>query len=571
MKINFLPYLLDIVLHSEVNSVQHRASAKDGQLTITLFKLTPAIWGRCEADGDKETLSAVKAVALKNRAELDEQLAVQRTEQRLADEKTSLRKQMALAEDERGRLEAVQQEEKEGAEREVYETFARMQAAEHQQQQVTKTVKPAVPLPAAALAVPSKADVHPADDLFGDDDIEEEAPAPLTPVPVEREEEEEQEEEIRYIPPPRSVDSTVQIKFTPRVFPTPLRESKVAEEQDWIAKNRQHLKHHGVLGKNVSGDVSEEDPVWLKSKGDDFFRGGDARSALNAYSAAIDADSRFTACYANRAACYLKLEMFAQCKLDCDVVVEHMQGAEGGSEDKSPERMKGLASLVKTLCRRGAALCQLGQFTESLSDYCQALAKFHQLDGSIMHALPNVSADSIKGDIDRLRLLCAADTLKKEADRLFSEQQLQDALTKYDQAIGMMPVHVSSLSNRSACKLALGDIAGAVEDCQTAIDLLQCDGVQGKKQLGGEGSGSGMLTAILPPPGSDKRKQWLLKTLARQAVGLVQLDRLDEAVTVYEQACKLEPKDAKLAADLASIVAKRSEQVAASAGTISGQ
>jgi hypothetical protein len=53
-----------------------------------------------------------------------------------------------------------------------------------------------------------------------------------------------------------------------------MRESKASEEEDWIAKNRRHLKQHGVIGKNISGggDFSEEDPVWLKAKGDDFFR-----------------------------------------------------------------------------------------------------------------------------------------------------------------------------------------------------------------------------------------------------------------------------------------------------------
>jgi len=59
----------------------------------------------------------------------------------------------------------------------------------------------------------------------------------------------------------------------------------------------------------AAGDVSEEDPVWLKAKGDDFFRSGDCRSAVNAYSAAIDADEQMTACYSNRSACFLKLNM----------------------------------------------------------------------------------------------------------------------------------------------------------------------------------------------------------------------------------------------------------------------
>ena len=53
------------------------------------------------------------------------------------------------------------------------------------------------------------------------------------------------------------------MKYTPRVFPTPMRESKASEEEDWIAKNRQNLKKHAILGKGVKGgaDVSESDPA----------------------------------------------------------------------------------------------------------------------------------------------------------------------------------------------------------------------------------------------------------------------------------------------------------------------
>ena len=52
------------------------------------------------------------------------------------------------------------------------------------------------------------------------------------------------EAEMKYLVPPRSAgvssdsSSRVSIEFTPRIFPTPLRESKVAEEEDWVAKNR---------------------------------------------------------------------------------------------------------------------------------------------------------------------------------------------------------------------------------------------------------------------------------------------------------------------------------------------
>ena len=42
-------------------------------------------------------------------------------------------------------------------------------------------------------------------------------------------------------------------------------------------------------------------------------RSGDIQSALNAYSAAIDADEKMLQCYSNRAACFLKLGMHSEC------------------------------------------------------------------------------------------------------------------------------------------------------------------------------------------------------------------------------------------------------------------
>ena len=71
--------------------------------------------------------------------------------------------------------------------------------------------------------------------------------------------------------------------------------------------------------------MSISDPTWLKGKGDDFFRAGDVRSAINAYSAAIDADEDLTSCYSNRAACYLKLGMFVECEVDCNTAVKQIK------------------------------------------------------------------------------------------------------------------------------------------------------------------------------------------------------------------------------------------------------
>lgn len=64
-------------------------------------------------------------------------------------------------------------------------------------------------------------------------------------------------------------------------------------------------------------DISEADPVWLKGKGDDFFRAGDYRGALNAYDASLQLSSDQPRCLSNRAACYLALGRSSECADDC--------------------------------------------------------------------------------------------------------------------------------------------------------------------------------------------------------------------------------------------------------------
>lgn len=72
---------------------------------------------------------------------------------------------------------------------------------------------------------------------------------PVAPVKVKR------------IPAPREKLQS-EIQFTPRAFPTPSRESKAAEEEDWLLKNRKHLnKHKGLRGAGAY-DISESDRTY---------------------------------------------------------------------------------------------------------------------------------------------------------------------------------------------------------------------------------------------------------------------------------------------------------------------
>jgi dyslexia susceptibility 1 candidate gene 1 protein len=329
--------------------------------------------------------------------------------------------------------------------------------------------------------------------------------------------------------------------------------------------------------------------VWLKAKGDDFFRSGDTHSAINAYSAAVDADERMVACLSNRSACYLKLNMNLECRLDCDkaieIVNEEIMAEEIASmEDEAsstPACSNWTVMLLKLLVRRGVAQCNLGMFPEALSDYTQANAKFLRMNGTQIGKLAKgeISPESLEKDVARLKLLHTADQLKREADALFADGQVREAANKYGDALALIPVYVSCLSNRSACRMTLGDLTGCVEDCSAAVTLLQVDpnkgfagSVSGKKGVRVSEGAMNMLQTILPAAGSDKRRTWLVKTLTRRGVAFSKMEEinsssgsssssgggsdgsgewnLDKAVKDFAQACAIDPANEALKSDL---------------------
>lgn len=59
--------------------------------------------------------------------------------------------------------------------------------------------------------------------------------------------------------------------------------------------------------KAIAGDLESKNPLWLKDKGDSFFKDKNFVSAVEAYTEAIKLDSKLTKAYLNRSLTYLKL------------------------------------------------------------------------------------------------------------------------------------------------------------------------------------------------------------------------------------------------------------------------
>jgi len=382
--------------------------------------------------------------------------------------------------------------------------------------------------------------------MLADDDEEEEEDYELVEVPqtdLGQDTQEMMEEDIEegYTPSPRT-GGVVKFNFTPRIFPTPMRESKQYEEEDWIAKNRNHLRNNPQLKPQLDAlDIGDSDPTWLKGKGDDYYRGRDYRAALNAYTTALEIAPSMTAVLANRGACHLQLGELVRCVEDCDTLLATLD-MEAMGVDANPGDVVKLSMRVKALARRGAAKCSQGLFDEALQDLKHA-------------AYLSPSDDSLDNDLLRVDKLAKCDKLKKEADGLLGAGKLDSALETYTKTLELDSRFVSALSNRAACYLALGLYEECATDCTKALDLLATDpnDTSALQLETGPLTNSQLPSGPVPPAGSTKRRTWVLKTVTRRGVAMSQLGRMEEAVTDYRLACKLDPTDENLKRDLEAL------------------
>jgi dyslexia susceptibility 1 candidate gene 1 protein len=606
LKVNYAPYLIDIILSKSIDALRHKARVKDGVLIVTLFKIIPEQWQELELNEQNEDLkNQIKSEAILKYNELETDLDLKRKEKRIADERFSTKKQMNLEENERNRLENKKEEEKRIAEEDLYATFANLENKEKSEEK-TQKVQWAKSLERECPGIDEISDEDEnehEETLVRDvargknDDIQEIYSSTVEIHSASHQEssgQDEEDEEIKYIPPPRhtgadgnSSSSRVGITFTPRIFPTPMRESKQAEEEDWIAKNRKYLSKHGQLGGNGvnrrsggGGDISEEDPFWLKAKGDDFYRNRDYQSAINAYSSALELDDNYISCYLNRSLCYLQLSDPLNCLSDCrdglqilgkQLVEIGGEGSIEGNREVEEEIVKLKKLQQKLLFRKGICHCHLGEYSEALKDYQEGHASMISLEMSREgreekddnKSQATLAIESIANDILKLQQLELCHELKKKADTSFGQKHLLEALSLYAQALELIPYHVGCLSNRAACKIALNDLEGCVKDCTMALEILNRT-ENSKNLLEDLGKDSlNMMTAIIPAAGSEKRKSWYLKTLVRRGATYFQLQHFDEAIADYGLACAMDPSNTSLKHDLTNLTNLRTAAAAA--------
>lgn len=155
--------------------------------------------------------------------------------------------------------------------------------------------------------------------------------------------------------------ATIEIQFSKRNFVTPKRESQDPAEQEWLLKQAEARKTLGFVAEDLRPE--ERDPMYLKDKGDEFFRQQNYLAAISAYTTGIKLASKCYELYLNRSAAHLAQENYQRCAEDCTKALELL----------TPPVPSNLKSRIQAFARRGAALSKLGFIRQAYGEFVAAV------------------------------------------------------------------------------------------------------------------------------------------------------------------------------------------------------
>ncbi|KAM7535507.1 hypothetical protein Aperf_G00000089981 [Anoplocephala perfoliata] len=358
VKITFKPYFFECVFFKEIDVVSSNVIFESCVAAhLTLKKKISAKWNRLDGDEmkDKEAFLKIREEAIAEIQAHHVEKNKKNCEEKRLGEKASLQAMMKIEGEDRSRFEQIKKDATSSA---IQELVALQNEKKKQSADTSADTESAHTF---------GREYSRNSDIFYKD------------TTSEKKNMFENEKKIHI--PVRSSDKIV-ISFTPRVFPTPERESTKEDEEKWLQKQAERRRI--LVSKVAEGDdlsEVERDPIWLQKKSLSLFRAGDPEAAAFALSEALKLAPKLPSLYLNRSACYIQMRNFFRALEDASAALDLLK----------PPVPQNLNSRVKAHVRRGVAFCNLQMLKEGICEY-EAAAKLDPHDPSIKEDLSRLKA-----------------------------------------------------------------------------------------------------------------------------------------------------------------------------------
>ncbi|XP_046402596.1 dynein axonemal assembly factor 4-like [Ischnura elegans] len=334
IKASYPPYIFELFLVKEINELESSCIKGEDELIFTLVKANEEVWDLLEKDLTKIEKREQREIILKDIATKYERLSNEKSERKATLHRQAVRQQISIDERNRKKIDEMKNNERQKLAGELEDMKQR--SNNRKPGDKTETNK--------------------------QQNVRKQIDAPIRP----KDDHKQKKETVSEIPPPRK-SATIQVKFSERFFPTPSRESMAAEEEEWLRKQAEARRLAGFDDKDLS--LEEKDPMWLKEKGDLFFKLGNYHGAIAAYTHGIKLSGQMSALYSNRAAAHIALGNFFKAAEDASMALELI----------TPHTPSNALARARCHSKRGAAFWKLGLLDKGLIELCAArdLLKHH--------------------------------------------------------------------------------------------------------------------------------------------------------------------------------------------------
>ncbi|KAM8973448.1 dynein axonemal assembly factor 4 [Pelodytes ibericus] len=345
LKVSFPPFLFEAFLFAPIDDNKSSAKIGNGIILFTLHKQAPSVWDTLTvANLEKKEMQRIREHAVTRVQDKAKEDSQARAVKKRENEKYSLEVMMKIDEEERKRIEDVKEEERRKATEEM-EKWKEQQRLKEEQKRIQRKIEE------------EKLKNNINKSIFPDSTNSTLKAHEKKSIPNAN------KVKDKVLPPTRT-PGCIKVQFTPRVFPTAVRESRLAEEEEWLQKQAEARRAINLDDQEFN-DLKEEEknPEWLKDKGNKLFAAGDYLAAVNALNLAIRLNDKIPALYLNRSACHLKLRNLHKTIEDSSKALDLL----------TPPVPVNAAARVKAHIRRGTAFCELELYVEGLLDYEAAL------------------------------------------------------------------------------------------------------------------------------------------------------------------------------------------------------